>query len=92
MNPILLVKGGASLVAAIGGSRIAGYAVKRVLPTTLTTVEKVVIGAGTFAIGGAVGSAAANYVEEFCDIIIDTGKTFAARLKEEVKKVSPKET
>lgn len=82
MNVLGFAKGSVSLITGIGAGKIAGYAIKKVLPETLSTAENVVVVMGAFALGGAAGKLASDYVEDLADAVIDLGDTIVTQVKE----------
>lgn len=61
MNPVAIVKGIVGLVASAGAGTVVGNAIKATTPARLTTINKVLVGAGGVALSGAVGDIVGKY-------------------------------
>lgn len=78
MNIFNVVKFGVSLGTGIGASIIVNCAINAVVPEQIGKIGKILVVAGSMAIGGIVGDAASKYTEDFMDKIGDAVKSVKA--------------
>lgn len=66
-----MVKGAAALIVSMGAGVIVGNVAVFTTPATAGKLQKFLISAGAFGVGGAIGDAAAKYTTDLIDEIID---------------------
>lgn len=69
MNKIAIVKSVAGVITSLGAGAVVGNAIKATTPENLKTANAVLVGVGSFVIGGMVADAASNYVKKGIDEI-----------------------
>lgn len=67
MNPLGIFKTVTTLLVSTGAGAIVGNAIKATTPAEITTLNKVTIAAGSFALSGLVGGAASKYTSKQID-------------------------
>ena len=60
-----------SFAAGMGAGAVVGNAIKATTPADLSKIQKILVGVGTFAIGGAVAEAASNSVVRQMDEVAE---------------------
>jgi hypothetical protein len=85
MNPILIAKIAAGLIASSGVGSVVGHVIKNNVPATTNLIQKVGIFTGTIVISGIAGNLAQEYVNKQIDTIVigyKKGKEFGEKLTE----------
>jgi hypothetical protein len=87
MNVVKIVRWVAKTSAGIGASIIIGNAIAATTPPVVSKLEKVLIYAGSFALGMVVGNAAEDVTVDFIDSLVGsyqrvTGTVTATIIKE----------
>lgn len=84
MNPLSLIKSVSEIVVSIGVGAVVGNAIKASTPSTVTTLQKVMIGVGGFVLSGMVGDMATKYTSDSIDGTVDKIKQMRNPNPEEV--------
>lgn len=71
MNIIGIVKPAATLVASIGVGAVIGNVIKATTPTSVTLVQKVAVGVGSFVLVNVLGDMAARALDASIDRVAD---------------------
>lgn len=77
MNWLSISKELLKFVASTGAATVVTHAIKSTTPANIGTINKVLVGAGTFALSSMVASKVAAYVDE------EVNKTFDQIVKKE---------
>lgn len=84
-----VVKGVISITTALSTGMIVGNVIRATTPTGLEKGTKIVIGVGSFFLGGMVGSKTAEYAEGYCETVKELATEYLDAKKQ--KKVKTKE-
>lgn len=85
MNPLSITKAVVGIATSIGVGTVIGNAVRATTPATLTTIQKVTIGIGTFVVGGVISDLAVKQTNRMIDEAAATFREARKGIKE-VKK------
>lgn len=69
MNKIAIAKSVAGVITSLGAGAVVGNAIKATTPENLKTANAILVGVGSFVIGGMVADAASDYVKKAIDEI-----------------------
>ena len=71
MSVLNVVKSVVELAVGAGSGVVVGHAIRATTPADLTKFGKVLVGIGSFAIGGVVGEVASRHVNTQIDKVVE---------------------